>query len=86
MCSEGTNQVVQTIVMYVLIMQIIQYIMWSKVYIMYVGPLSNLRKNEMHLGKQPKLINHGNPVSDSVNYHCCVYIHYIRTCICILFL
>ena len=30
---------------------------------MCAGPLSNLRKNEMHLGKQPKLINHGNPVS-----------------------
>ena len=30
---------------------------------MCVGPLSNLRKNEMHLGKQPKLINHGNPVN-----------------------
>ena len=29
----------------------------------HTGPLSNLRKNEMHLGKQPKLINHGNPVS-----------------------
>lgn len=29
----------------------------------FTGPLSNLRKNEMHLGKQPKLINHGNPVS-----------------------
>jgi len=32
---------------------------------MCVGPLSNLRKNEMHLGKQPKLINHGNPVSSA---------------------
>lgn len=32
-------------------------------YVLYTGPLSNLRKNEMHLGKQPKLINHGNPVS-----------------------
>ncbi|XP_065905889.1 regulator of nonsense transcripts 1-like [Dysidea avara] len=29
--------------------------------ILVEGPLSNLRKNEMHLGKQPKLINHGNP-------------------------
>jgi len=48
---------------------------YSKLIVIYVGPLSNLRKNEMHLGKQPKLINHGNPVNavyfvSLLSYYC----------------
>ena len=50
--SESTNYVTTTRTSYV-----------CSGFYMCAGPLSNLRKNEMHLGKQPKLINHGNPVS-----------------------
>ena len=42
---------------------VIMFLLHVEYIVTCVGPLSNLRKNEMHLGKQPKLINHGNPVS-----------------------